>query len=140
MRLLAVDPGLTTGWALFQKPETRPKLIGEVKEPQFHAWLKNWRGPELLWVVENFRVRPKQDKFRYAAAWGECIPARIIGAILYHASLFDHRVELVEPQTKRTGYRILGSKPHATGSKNHVLDATAIGTAFLHRPKHKVDD
>ena len=123
-RFFAVDPGETTGWALFE--EGNPVRVGQEK------------GEENIWklidelhldlpldflVIENFRIRPGTN-----FAWNSIFPANVIGALKYWAHVHGVKVVLQEPAVKTANVTKLGVKK--SSRYNHAADAVAHGAYF----------
>lgn len=130
-KLVAVDPGDSTGWAEYDIEAKMPSRFGIVKgEEEIWDWLDN-ESPD-LWVVENFRVRPpKKAGWVPANQWGEVFTIRVIGAIRFHARRSKVSVVMQEPNIKRVAEGWSGIK-EKDGA--HEIDALLHGYYFLHHP------
>ena len=80
MRVLAFDPGETTGWALVDsETENRTFLSGEFPAFSWAAKLVNGYEPDVA-VVEAFRLYPSRAK---AQSWSTFPAVEVIGVIKF---------------------------------------------------------
>ena len=123
--ILVVDPGDTTGYAMFQDDGT----LFEKGQADFQKFL------EILYnsicsriVVEDYRLRAgkqaQQTGSRFQAV-------QVIGALKYHAYLHDVQFELANVQAKTLGSMYSGVKPPSDHKKSHEIDAYNIGIYWL---------
>src|SRR5580765_6285706 len=88
--ILSLDPGTTTGWALFSKPNSRNGYrSGQIENGALGIWtsletgaiaFENW-PPDTV-VCESFQYRPKLDK-------AVLEPVEVIGAVKVWCSIND---------------------------------------------------
>ena len=124
--ILVVDPGDTTGFALF-----RDNGIFIAKDQaNFEDMLQilhDTRHIERI-VVEDYRLRAgkqaQQTGSRFQAV-------QVIGALKYHAFLHDVQFELASVQAKTLGSMYSGVKPPSDHKKSHEIDAYNIGIYWL---------
>lgn len=150
MTLLAIDPGETVGWALFD-PKTNAKLEGgQTDFGQFprdvaaglrvhHAHSDpGASGPfagvtEI--VIEDFVIYPPDVSSGPPPAWDPVITARVIGAIAAFAELAHVPVHYqganIKSDALRASAEVDFSRP--LYENRHENDATMHGTYFLAR-------
>ena len=129
MKVMAIDPGGTTGFALFNG-ELIPEAVGEVKQDDLFDWLSSYKDVD-IWVVEDYFVRPGKGKNGYQHQWNRGDTFRIIGAIHFHAFLTRSEFQLQQPSQKVMGYKLMG-KEYVKGKKDmHMFDAIAHGHVYL---------
>ena len=115
---LAIDPGITTGWALMQ--EGKPKAMGKVPFEEVFDFLLEDRWKEIqLYVVENYRIRPQNLTGGWMHQWSNGEPLQVIGAVKCIAQARSAQVVLQEPA---------------------ILPLAAKVTGFPYNPKKHVDD
>ena len=136
MRLLALDPGRTVGWAAFDKGASGERYhSGQVKDDQVWHLLEssklNLKGLDLL-IVESFKYRqlPKAD----------LTPVEVIGIVKEWARQFQVDVTWQTPSQAKfffTDDRIkkLGlyqpGKPHAMDAMRHLLYYLGFGKGVV---------
>jgi len=124
--ILVVDPGDTTGYALFYDDgELYVKNQGDFIH--IMEMLQNTIHIERI-VVEDYRLRAgkqaQQTGSRFQAV-------QVIGALKYHAFLHDVQFELANVQAKTLGSMYSGVKPPSDHKKSHEIDAYNIGIYWL---------
>lgn len=124
--ILVVDPGDTTGYALFYDDgELYVKNQGDFLHVM--EMLQNTLHIERI-VVEDYRLRAgkqaQQTGSRFQAV-------QVIGALKYHAFLHDIPFELATVQAKTLGSMYSGVKPPSDHKKSHEIDAYNIGIYWL---------
>lgn len=122
MRILGIDPGKSTGWALLDGT----KLVG-------HGVAKGFVELDLILktatydilVIENFRIRPK------APPWLPLTAAETIGMVKYVVEVClsdrDIRVVLQEPSQKVPIKAARGLSVHERDALGHAI-ARAVKT------------
>lgn len=130
MHLLAVDPGNTTGWALFIDNPI-PVQIGEMSIDEFYDWLNNdtlWKENPLNQIVlEDYIIRPEQ--FRgFDHTWSRVPTVQVIGAVQcfarrYHVPVHLSQASLLSPAAKRF---------HVSDPKNRRLKNRNAISALIH--------
>lgn len=152
MRIVAIDPGETTGCAVFgwdpADPDIGPVLLskGEIKFSPFPGAATRWlytqwvkiteRDQNSVLVVENYRVYPSAAEGHF----GKTIPtAELIGALKGAAELFipPVKIALVEPSEK---HRWAPARRKAIGLPTgwfeggpHVEDAVMLALTWLEK-------
>lgn len=124
--ILVVDPGDTTGYALFYDDgELYVKNQGDFIHVM--EMLQNTIHIEHI-VVEDYRLRAgkqaQQTGSRFQAV-------QVIGALKYHAYLHNIGFELATVQAKTLGSMYSGVKPPSDHKKSHEVDAYNIGIYWL---------
>lgn len=130
MKIIAVDPGKNTGWALFED-ERKPKVFGTLRGlDDAWEWLPS-QHPD-LWVVENYRVRPAGSfKSQWGHEWMEVDAIRVIGAIQFHAHANLAEFKLQEPSIKPVAAGWLGMEYKKGKKDQHHVDATLHGYYYI---------
>ena len=133
-RYYAVDPGVTTGWALFI--DGIPVEMGEVETDKtlenFCEWLNRCQ-PVSLWVVEDYLIRPAPLTHGYAHQWNPAIASRVIGAINFRAYGDAAEVILQQPSIKPQASQLSGI-PYVKGKPGqHKFDAILHGVYYWHK-------
>lgn len=137
-RYLALDPGGTVGWAVFDEATGRPLRVGEVpRGAPFFELLQNIDVG--LYVVENWRVRPQYDKGRkldsWSPYWDEALTARDIGAVELWAYTHGRPIVIQEPTIKATAAAWYGLPNDRSHQMNAVLHGCYFATKELgHAP------
>lgn len=124
---LAVDPGVTTGWA--EMVEGRPIKMGEVPYHEIWEWVDS-RSDIGLWIVEAYIIRPANIEHGYAHQWNKGEALQVIGAIKLLA--FQRQAVVVEqqPSIKPAASRMSGI-PYTPGkSGTHMFDAALHGAYY----------
>lgn len=155
MRVLGVDPGVTTGIALFDTDEGRFTYVDEKtvltvapkKYRIYNSDLADWfvtaqitHGPFDIIVVENYIQRPfqkttevgRQVKFNQNL-WIDQTTAKIIGMFTMYSILHAVPFYEQEPSIKPVGYGVLGNKYQQGKKGTHILDAMAHAAYWCHR-------
>lgn len=137
MRIVSVDPGGTTGFAVFQtneklgKVSQRPVEIGEIKSAYFKEWVASLSNVN-IWVVEDYIIRPSNKKAGgFDHTWGKGETLRKIGMLEYEAYLTGAEFVLQQPSLKPLAYKQMGAK-YVKGKKGtHIYDAIAHGVHYI---------
>jgi len=129
--ILVVDPGDTTGFALFREANGECMWKGQ---EDFEGVLDLLAGDTDIAViatrivVEDYRLRggkqTQQTGSRFQAV-------QVIGALKYHARLKSIPLELATVQAKTLGSMYSGVKPPSDHKKSHEIDAYNIGIYWL---------
>lgn len=125
--ILVVDPGDTTGIALF----TEEGELVEKGQHKFDCLLEEmsvkYRKASTI-IVEDYRLR----KGKQAAQTGSRFQAvQVIGALKYHAYLWGIEFLLVDVQAKTLGAMYSGVKQPSNHKLSHEIDAYNIGIYWL---------
>lgn len=123
--ILVVDPGDTTGYAVFEEDgEFVDK--GQADFDKFLDFLMASTFTRI--VVEDYRLR----KGKQAQQTGSRFQAvQVIGALKYLARQEHIGIELVNVQAKTLGSMYSGVKPPSDHKKSHEVDAYNIGIYWL---------
>lgn len=130
--LLALDPGETTGWALFKYTEidgkTRYVDQGQVSgEPEAINKLLDLLNPTII-VYEDFRLFAHRA---FQQRWSRMPASRVIGMVESWAKAHNVKFYSQGADKKTLGYMYLGEKPPGNHKKSHAPDAKAHGMYFL---------
>lgn len=132
MKLLAFDPGGTTGFAEMQRrsgvslSEWEKLQVGyrtDCKDnPDQIVELLMYKKPDII-VCEQFRLYPWKAK---AQAWSQLTESQIIGAVKCYAKIYNVPCYMQTTGERDMGY-MYGSVPHLPKSNpaNHAHDAWA---------------
>lgn len=126
MKILGLDPGGTTGWALLE--DSRVLRMGEWKEKVFKdkliAFLRD--SPVDVIVCEDFVFRPgfKEGKWKTAE-----VP-KMIGVVELAAQMFECKFIVQAPSIKPVGYGMAGLKYTKGKAGMHMYDAAAHATYY----------
>lgn len=132
MTYLAIDPGGTTGWALFND-QGEVTGIGKIKgHDDFLDWLEE-QTPDTV-ILENYKVGRSGNQF--TNSFSDVPTLQLIGAIKRH--IRKNKITLIEqsPNDMYMGLKYLGLYSLYRGGKTarHVPDeqsALAHGTYYL---------
>lgn len=128
--LLALDPGQTTGWALFDMQGTVLRM-GESAYPDKLYNLLTCDIPD-IYVVEQFRVRTRrageEKNMRYVQEFDLVPAARAIGAIETWAVHNNRPVYFQEPTIMSRSAQMFGLPMN----RSHQLNAALHGLWWLH--------
>jgi len=123
--ILVVDPGDTTGYALFYE-DGELESKGQADFDKFLYFLLKNSFDHI--VVEDYRLRAgkqaQQTGSRFQAV-------QVIGALKYIALQENIPFELVTVQAKTLGSMYSGVKPPSDHKKSHEIDAYNIGIYWL---------
>ena len=123
--ILVVDPGDTTGYALFDETGEL-YLKGQADFDKFLDFLLKNSFDSI--VVEDYRLR----KGKQAQQTGSRFQAvQVIGALKYIARQEEIPFELASVQAKTLGSMYSGVKPPSDHKKSHEIDAYNIGIYWL---------
>lgn len=139
MRVLAFDPGHTTGWAVFDEgPDNKShKLIAR-------GIIKDWHGLKELFdeytpnaiVYEIFRLYAWKASYK---TWDTFLEVEVIGVIRYLAETYG---VFIHGQTPADGKHFYGDKKlkdmNLYQSVTHINDATSHALFFLTFNKNKM--
>lgn len=133
IRILAIDPGLTTGYAAFND-EGYPFATGEIREPgglkdanlRTHIdWFRKLKNKPGTIVCEQFRIRPGNE-----TTGKRVIASEVIGVVRTWAVLNEIELVMSEPANLNTGCKLAGIVMPKQHSKTHVPSAIAHGTLY----------
>lgn len=123
--ILVVDPGDTTGYALFEE-DGELYLKGQADFDKFLDFLLKNSFDSI--VVEDYRLR----KGKQAQQTGSRFQAvQVIGALKYIARQEKIPFELASVQAKTLGSMYSGVKPPSNHKLSHEIDAYNIGIYWL---------
>lgn len=130
IELIAVDPGLNTGWAKFCSGV--PKKFGTLRGlEEIFDWIHDQRPN--IWVVEDYIIRAGKAAGGYAHQWNRGEALQVIGAIKMQAQAYGADLVLQQPSIKPAAYGWLDMK-YVKGKKDmHHMDAIAHGHYYIHK-------
>lgn len=131
MKIVAFDPGGTTGIALFDTEGSNPYQPIRIAQPKtkldLYKELQEFTDADIC-VIENYRIRPN-----VIHDWSNVDTLRIIGYIMYWCDMNKIPYKLQEPVNKVPAYGWLGMK-YVKGKPNmHIQDAVAHGAFYMHK-------
>lgn len=132
MKLVAFDPGLTTGWALFE--EGQVSKVGESKweDELFTLFKFEYIQTADLFIVEDFLLQKERNQ-----RWTRLETPQVIGAIKLRAHQLGVPVVMQQPSIKPVAFKWMETeKPK--GHAPHYLDAVAHGNYYLIKNKLKL--
>lgn len=138
MKIIAFDPGETTGAARVDSDTGELRSSNQIQGPPFlFAWLREylekcvWR-PDVV-VVERFKLYPWAAK---GLSWSEFFTVEVIGAIEYQAWLSG--IEVVRQDASHAKCITVTKSPSLLLMSNkHALDA--YKHALLYMRRNKID-
>lgn len=135
----AIDPGETTGYALFDsqgRVTKRGQIYGRNEFCAILEKLLSNRDRGVTHVLfETYKIFP------WVNQGGSEVPAaKVIGVIEYLCDKYDIYCIGVDPRHKRIGYAWAGIKRPANHALSHEWDAVAIGEFWLRKNKVKPND
>lgn len=123
--ILVVDPGDTSGYALFHDNGELHKR-GQAKFDEFLDFILSHSFDRI--VVEDYRLRAgkqaQQTGSRFQAV-------QVIGALKFAAKIDNLPFELANVQAKTLGAMFSGEKAPSDHKKSHEVDAYNIGIYWL---------
>jgi len=130
MTYLFIDPGESTGWAIF---DLDGKEVGMGTCRGFEnlaVWLETWRSHDFQRVIiEEFKLYPWKSQ---AQLWSEFFTIEVIGAVRFKCFQFDISFEKVPARNKDIGFMYMGTtEPSHSNPLNHQLVAMAHGVYWL---------
>lgn len=130
---LALDPGESTGWALFGF-DGKPVQMGTVAYAQLWSGLLSKWNPA-FYVVEQFKVRTSRNRTakHYTQEWDPAVTARAIGKIELAAEQNNKPVHFQQPDIIQAAGPMLGIKTEGFRSAQHSIDAILHGWWYAHK-------
>ena len=125
---MAIDPGITSGYAFFDD-NGKPTDLGDVKGVnEFLDFLDDITPSPLVIIVESYVIRRYQVR-ENAGSKQETL--QVIGAIKRYG--YRRHIPVIEQdnQKKVIGYKYLGMKPSPNHRLTHRTDALAHGQYYL---------
>jgi hypothetical protein len=136
-KLFAFDPGLTTGWALFNYSTGDLLDKGQVHFDDIFDWFLEMEGhlPQTIVIpVEDFRLMNGREKAQIGSRFET---VQVIGAIRQWASRYRVPIEIQPPSIKPIAEKWSGLKPTGAHNKNsHWVDAYNHGIFHLRQVGH----
>lgn len=128
---LALDPGQTTGWCLFDT-DGKPLQMGEVQYEELAMLLEEYH-PIDFFVVEQFMVRTKSSKAgknHRVAEFDKAIAARAIGKVEARAERLGVPVHFQQSSILEGAAGMFGIKRRS--HQKDVLSAVLHGLHYAH--------
>ncbi len=127
--LLAIDPGDTTGLALFNLDTGDGIELKVVKtKDALYEYLSEIRPDKI--VCEDFELFPWKSKEQ---SWSNFSTVRVIGAIEYYCYLTQTPLTLQKASIKPIAYKWAGMTKASNHAVSHDQDAYVHGVYFLQR-------
>jgi hypothetical protein len=125
---LALDPGETTGWALFDA-EGNILKYGQFTQDEQTEWLTDNITSSLTAVIcEDYKNHPWMKQ----KGWSQNQTSKNIGAIELLCSMRKVPLHLQSNTVKSIGYKYMGmDRAPSNHSISHQFDAAAHGTYWL---------
>lgn len=148
MIVLGIDPGLTSGFALWDSEKQAWLNAGEIKlareiqlfKSSFADWLFAQQGLDVI-VVENYIQRPNfmaKNKETPHELWTKQTTAKLIGMVHMMGRFLEIPVVEQEPSIKPVGYGVAQIK-YVPGKKStHITDAMAHARYYIHALEGRV--
>lgn len=127
-KLIAIDPGLNTGWAIFTDGALSDTGITRGEE-DIWDFLWNQRTAN-IWVVEDYKIRPV-SKHGWQQTWSSVFPAQVIGACKLISNRAGSKLILQQPGILLPAARLMGLKNWTKESSKHNIDAMLHGHYYL---------
>ena len=121
MKILALDPGKTTGWAIIYVNDKIVTLgsFGETKDMTLVEIKEHIESSDVV-VYEGFWIRP--DKAKHGSFdWNQMPAPQVIGSLKTLCNLFEKKLVEQQPSQRIPGYGYLG----LSSRKRHYEDALA---------------
>jgi hypothetical protein len=127
VRVLGLDPGGTTGYAVIDVTKKVPKLVavGECRDDTLLE-LEEWFASASVIVCESFIVRPGVN-----FVGDNMVAPRVIGAATTLAKIHEKRFVLQSPSVKPVAYGLSGQKYVKKKPGMHRQDAIAHAMYYL---------
>lgn len=148
MTYYVFDPGLTTGYAVFNTKGTflrkgqiegikefSDALTAIVEEDSFAKNMEEDYEPIDRILFETFKIFP------WVKQGGSEVPAaKVIAVIEYLADRYSIPCEGIDPKYKRIGYAWIGQKKPSNHAISHQYDAVALGEFWLRKNRIKPNE
>ena len=152
MRLLSLDPGTTTGWAMFRKPNNRDGYTsGQIRDDQIWGLLETarWDSVDVVLPLGDFVRTTKQkvdltiicESFQYRQLPKAVLtPVEVIGVVKEWARQNEVEVIFQTPAQGKfyfsdTRLKAMGlwkpGKPHAMDAMRHLLYFLGFGQGVV---------
>lgn len=131
MSYLVIDPGLTSGFALFDSEGVLELSWQRAGTIGFGKHLRESLSLQPHWhrvLYETYKIFP------WVKQGGSDVPAaRLIGVIQDTCEELGISCEGIDPRYKRIGYAWSGTKQPRNHAKSHAPDAVALGEYWLRK-------
>ncbi|MGH7791484.1 MAG: hypothetical protein ACREOB_04135 [Thermodesulfobacteriota bacterium] len=122
---LCVDPGTTTGFAIFDD-DGALMWMGEKDVSRLEEWLNSLGDNFHIVIIEEYRLYPHIPQI-----YSRIETVQVIGRVKSWAHKRDIRVIEQPAQMKNIGYKFLGRKQPSRKEDTHRWDAYAHGAYYL---------
>ena len=132
MKILGIDPGKTTGWAIVEWNDDKSYKdifkMGESRDVNLLDLTEMFQEADQV-VFENFLVRPGKARDG-SFDWDPMITPQVIGSVKLLCRLHDRPIAEQSPSVKPPGYGFAGI-PYKKAKKGvHIQDAIAHAFFF----------
>lgn len=139
MRILALDPGVSTGFASLDTQLKNPLVGIGVWKPREELWSELETYTHNLFdviVIENYTNRPKSAG-GFDHTWDQGATHRVIGGIesWAHRTQPQAKVHFYEASIKVAMYPLLGLVYQKNKKDNHHMDALVHGYKYIYDNK-----
>lgn len=126
---LAIDPGLTVGWATFDEAGNGITM-GQVRMEQFYDMLVGCKSQVI--IMEDYMKNPQHFK-HVERDWSKLETVRVIGAVEFYCKLTGKQL-VEQPNTiKPIAYMWAGLQPSKNHKISHEQDAYVHGVYYLQK-------
>lgn len=137
MRLLAVDPGLSTGWSVLDT-DKRPVIVSFGTDRPQAKFYNSLMGGEFndvdRIVMEDYLIRPVAMK-GFQHNWNKPIAVLVMGAVELWAAMYSIPITLQQPAIKPQAAGLTGL-PYKKGKADmHHYDSMLHGCYWLIKNK-----
>lgn len=138
MKLLSVDPGKHTGWALWNFGSGAPELVvmGVTRaHEEFYDVLSTFDDLEQI-VYEDYLIRPAANNRGWSHQWNRPVALLIIGALEYFARTYSIKLASQPASVLPVGCGYIGYNYRKGIHVPNNVSAIAHGAYWLVKNKH----
>lgn len=129
---LAIDPGLSTGWASFDATG-KPLAMGILRTPDaFFKFLDQMDDLPTIVIVEEFKLFQKKA---IQQSGSDMVASRVIGGIEFWAGKNNIHIVWQPASIKKIAQMWTGKKPPSNHDISHDIDAYNHGMYYLIKNK-----
>jgi hypothetical protein len=142
MKLLSIDPGTHTGWAIWYYGRDKVTLIevGESKDTQhFYNTLTdgNFTDTDQI-VAEDYKIRPSDMNKGWSHQWNNGPALQVLGAIDLFATMYSIPVQRTQPSVLPVGCGFIGYNYQKKVHVPNRISAVAHGAWWLVKHKYAI--